>query len=97
MSQVEEFLRREDGLRRRDGELEESVVRFSKYLQENDAKRARALRKAADEKNLCAAKAAEVLQLVSHETNTMAPFIPAAFREDTDRASLPCRGRKLEA
>ena len=44
--------------------LEESLVRFSKYLQENDAKRARALKKAADEKRLCEERSREAEDLV---------------------------------
>ncbi|KAK9839645.1 hypothetical protein WJX81_002971 [Elliptochloris bilobata] len=46
----EVFRRREEGLKKKDLELQASLIRFSKFLQENDAKRARALRKAADER-----------------------------------------------
>ena len=41
------FKRREEALKRKDLELQESLVRFSKFLQENDAKRTAAERKAA--------------------------------------------------
>ena len=45
----EAFDRREETLRRKDLDLQESLVRFSKFLQENDGKRTRAQRKAQDE------------------------------------------------
>ncbi|KAF8059972.1 FAP73 [Scenedesmus sp. PABB004] len=45
----EAFRRREEGLKKKDLELQESLIRFSKFLQENDSKRARADKKAADE------------------------------------------------
>ncbi|GMH41990.1 hypothetical protein BSKO_09909 [Bryopsis sp. KO-2023] len=45
----EVFKRREEGLKRKDLELQESLIRFSKFLQENDSKRSRAEKKAADE------------------------------------------------
>ena len=56
-SQNEEFSRREDafrrreeGLRRKDIELQESLIKFNKFLQENESKRNRALKRAADER-----------------------------------------------
>lgn len=52
-------------MKTKNAELEESLVRFSKYLQENDAKRARALKKAADEKKLCEERSREADDLVS--------------------------------
>lgn len=45
----EVFKRREEALKIKDLELQESLIRFSKFLQENDSKRARAEKKAADE------------------------------------------------
>ena len=39
----EVFKRREDGLKKKDLELQESLVRFSKFLQENDSKRTRSV------------------------------------------------------
>ncbi len=47
--QEEAFRVREEALKRKDLELQESLIRFSKFLQENDSKRARAEKKAADE------------------------------------------------
>ncbi|KAF5841600.1 hypothetical protein DUNSADRAFT_12297 [Dunaliella salina] len=45
----EVFKKREEALKMKDLELQESLIRFSKFLQENDSKRARAEKKAADE------------------------------------------------
>eukprot|EP00033_Pygsuia_biforma_P001882 GCRY01002103.1.p1 GENE.GCRY01002103.1~~GCRY01002103.1.p1 ORF type:complete len:295 (+),score=62.79 GCRY01002103.1:139-1023(+) len=45
----ERIKRREEDLRKRDLELQESLVKFNKFLMENDAKRARAERKALEE------------------------------------------------
>lgn len=56
-SQKEEFTRREDAfrrreeaLRRKDLELQESLIKFNKFLQENETKKNRALKRAADER-----------------------------------------------
>ena len=56
-AQKEEFSRREDAFRRReealrkkDLELQESLIKFNKFLQENESKRNRAIKRAADEK-----------------------------------------------
>ena len=62
--QEEGFKHREDVMKAKNSELEESLIRFSKYLQENDAKRARAFKKATDERRLCEEKSAEAEELV---------------------------------
>jgi len=56
-AQKEEFARREDAFRRReealrkkDLELQESLIKFNKFLQENESKRTRAVKRATDEK-----------------------------------------------
>lgn len=49
LTQEELFRKREEVLKKKDLELQESLIRFSKFLQENDSKRARAEKKAADE------------------------------------------------
>lgn len=59
-SQEEVFKRREEGLKRKDLELQESLIRFSKFLQENDSKRSRAEKKAADEIKLRLQKEKEI-------------------------------------
>eukprot|EP00948_MAST-09A_sp_MAST-9A-sp1_P000897 g897.t1 len=45
----EAFRRREEGLRLKDLELQESLIRFNKFLQENESKRARAEKRAKEE------------------------------------------------
>ena len=59
------FKRREEGLKKKDLELQESLIRFSKFLQENDAKRMHALKKALDERKTREEKEKEIEQLVS--------------------------------
>lgn len=61
--QEEVFRKREEALKRRDLELQESLIRFSKFLQENDSKRARAEKKAADEVRVRQAKEVEIGKL----------------------------------
>lgn len=61
--QEEIFKRREEQLKLKDLELQESLIRFSKFLQENDSKRARAEKKAADEIKARLQKEAEIEQL----------------------------------
>mmetsp|Transcript_5872 Transcript_5872/g.10173 ORF Transcript_5872/g.10173 Transcript_5872/m.10173 type:complete len:317 (+) Transcript_5872:175-1125(+) len=56
----EVFKRREEVLKKKDLELQESLIRFSKFLQENDSKRTRAEKKAADEIKLRHQKEAEI-------------------------------------
>jgi hypothetical protein len=46
----EAFHQREDVLRKKDAELQESLIKFNKFLQENEAKRTRANKRAAEER-----------------------------------------------
>lgn len=57
------FKQREEALKRRDLELQDSLLRFTRFLQDNDAKRAKAARRAADEARLRAEKEVEIGQL----------------------------------
>ncbi|KAG2435900.1 hypothetical protein HXX76_007095 [Chlamydomonas incerta] len=59
----EVFKRREEALKLKDLELQESLIRFSKFLQENDSKRARAEKKANDEIKARVQKEKEIEQL----------------------------------
>jgi len=68
--QKEEFARREDAFRRReetlrkkDLELQESLIKFNKFLQENESKRNRALKRASDEQKNREQKEAEIARL----------------------------------
>ena len=54
------FRRREDGLRKKDLELQESLIKFNKFLQENESKRNRAIKRAADEKKQRELKEVEI-------------------------------------
>lgn len=49
------FKQREDALRAKDLELQASLTKFARFLQEADARRARALRKASEENRVAAA------------------------------------------
>jgi hypothetical protein len=71
-SQKEEFGRREDAfrrweesLRRKDLELQESLIKFNKFLQENESKRNRALKRAAEERKQREQKETEIRKLES--------------------------------
>jgi Domain of unknown function (DUF4200) len=55
--------RREDALRRKDLELQESLIKFNKFLQENESKRNRAIKRAADERKQREQKEAEIAKL----------------------------------
>ena len=63
--QEEEFREREESLKRRDLELQDSMIRFSKFLQDNEAKRVRAVRKVTDEKKMRESKEREIEEVVS--------------------------------
>ncbi|GAB4820507.1 hypothetical protein N2152v2_007553 [Parachlorella kessleri] len=61
--QEEILRRREDELKKRDLELQESLLKFTKFLQENDAKRAKANKRAQDEIRLREEKEREIAEL----------------------------------
>lgn len=54
------FKRREEMLKKKDTELQESLIRFNKFLQENDSKRNRAEKKRLDEARQKSSKEQEV-------------------------------------
>lgn len=69
-AQKEEFARREDafhrreeGLCKKDLELQESLIKFNKFLQENESKRNRAVKRASDEVKQRLVKEQEVVRL----------------------------------
>ena len=91
----EVFKRREEGLKKKDLDLQESLIRFSKFLQENDSKRTRAEKKAADEIKLRLQKEAEietlntsVATLQVERVSERAP--PLAFRTGKEESSARC-------
>lgn len=57
------FRRREDSLRRKDLELQESLIKFNKFLQENESKRNRALKKVTEERKQRELKELEIQKL----------------------------------
>jgi hypothetical protein len=57
------FRRREDALRSKDLELQESLIKFNKFLQENELKRNRALKRVSDEKKQRELKEVEIKKL----------------------------------
>ena len=59
----EAFRRREEGLRKKDLELQESLIKFNKFLQENESKKCRAEKRAAEEAKQRKVKQAEIEKL----------------------------------
>eukprot|EP00904_Undaria_pinnatifida_P007856 jgi/Undpi1/41/HiC_scaffold_1.g00041.m1 len=57
------FRRREDALRKKDLELQESLIKFNKFLQENESKRNRAVKRAGDERKQREQKEQEITKL----------------------------------
>jgi hypothetical protein len=62
--QEKSFREREEILKRKDTELQDSLIRFSKFLQDNDAKRVRALKKASDDRKTREDKELELAETV---------------------------------
>mmetsp|Transcript_15081 Transcript_15081/g.37742 ORF Transcript_15081/g.37742 Transcript_15081/m.37742 type:complete len:307 (+) Transcript_15081:31-951(+) len=60
------FKRREEQLRKQDLELQQQLIRFNKFLQENDSKTARAEKKATEEIKLREQKEKEIQELTQH-------------------------------
>ena len=52
----ESLQQRTEELERKEQQLKESLLKFDKFLKENDAKRARAIKKSAEEQELCKKK-----------------------------------------
>ena len=84
-AEEERFKDREETLKRKDLDLQESLVRFSKFLQENDGKRTRAQRKAQDEIKIRTQKEAEIDRLATE----LARFEPES--ETTEAAGRQSR------
>ena len=57
------FLRREEMLKKKDLELQESLIKFNKFLQENDSKRSRAEKKEREEIKQRTVKETEIVKL----------------------------------
>lgn len=59
----ESLKRREEALRRKDVELQDSLIKFNKFLQENESKRKRAITRAAEERKQIEQKSADIDRL----------------------------------
>ncbi|XP_053225810.1 cilia- and flagella-associated protein 73 isoform X3 [Podarcis raffonei] len=60
---MEELQQRRKELELKEGQLKKSILKFDKFLKDNDAKRSRALRKAGEEKQQAAQREAEAERL----------------------------------
>ena len=89
--QEEGFKARETALKKKDLELQESLVRFSRFLQENDAKRARANKKAVDERHLFEEKSRECQALVRPTLGSAFARCCRCIRSMTE---LQCRSKR---
>lgn len=61
--QEEALKRREEALRRKDVELQDSLLKFNKFLQENESKRKRAMTRAAEERKQIEVKSSDIDRL----------------------------------
>merc|ERR1711976_119055 len=68
---MESLQQRTEELDRKEQQLKESLLKFDKFLKENDAKRARAIKKAADERELCKVKDKEIKKLEEQQVKLM--------------------------
>merc|ERR1712048_777569 len=64
---MESLQQRTEELDRKEQQLKESLLKFDKFLKENDAKRARAIKKAIDERNLCKGKDRDIARLEAQQ------------------------------
>ncbi len=60
---IDAFRRREEALRKKDLRLQDSLIKFNKFLQENENKRTRAIKRCADESRIREEKEKEVVKL----------------------------------
>lgn len=68
---MESLQQRREELHRKEYQLKESLLKFDKFLKENDSKRARALKKAAEERDMRRAKDREIARLKEETTALM--------------------------
>ncbi|KAJ3299595.1 Cilia- and flagella-associated protein 73 [Borealophlyctis nickersoniae] len=66
---MESLAQRREELARKEGQLQESLMKFDKFLKENDAKRTRALRKSLDERKTREQKEGEISGLRENLTS----------------------------
>ncbi|KAI9203153.1 uncharacterized protein BJ171DRAFT_425735 [Polychytrium aggregatum] len=66
---MESLAQRREELARKENQLKESLMKFDKFLKENDAKRTRALKKSLDERKTKEQKETEILNLKDNFSN----------------------------
>jgi chromosome segregation ATPase len=80
---VAEFARREAEIAKKDQELQDALSRFHKFVQENEHKRTRADRKAAEESAAAVALHEEAAELTKQLAKLRAQSLTLAHRADT--------------
>ena len=83
---LESLRRREEALRQKDLRLQDSLIKFNKFLQENEVKRTRAMKRKADEYKLCESKDMEI--------NKIQSLLDAKDAEENDLAEKLTRNTK---
>ncbi|KAJ3191374.1 Cilia- and flagella-associated protein 73 [Irineochytrium annulatum] len=68
---MESLSQRREELARKESQLKESLMKFDKFLKENDAKRNRALKKALEERKTREQKEQDIIQLKDSQTGLM--------------------------
>lgn len=85
---VESVKNRRNELRRKENLLKESLVKFDKFLRENDGKRTRAVKKAQDERRVRDAKEQEIVQTRALVVELMAKRERQAKAMRSSRSSM---------
>lgn len=85
------FRRREEALRKKDVELQDSLIKFNKFLQENESKRKRAVTRAADERKQIEQKELDIERLSKQRQMKIADVFPRSFFGMHSFDSLRCR------
>ena len=81
----EAFRRREEGLRQKDLELQESLIKFNKFLQENESKKNRADKRATEEIKLRRIKEEEIVKLQKGLDNMRADYAKLELELEKNR------------
>lgn len=85
---IDAFRRREEALRKKDLRLQDSLIKFNKFLQENENKRTRAMKRCADESRIREAKEKEISKLQD--------LLNTKTCEDKDLADKLARNKKYQ-
>ena len=85
---IDAFRRREEALRKKDLRLQDSLIKFNKFLQENENKRTRAIKRCAEESRIREEKEKEVIKLKK--------LLETKTREEKDCAEQLLKNRKFQ-